>query len=252
MAGCSVFISHFLCIFPTLIENQFIMKPALFFTALAILCAGKASAQSCDGYFPMKPGSMMETTTYNEKGKLQSVSKVSIVDVYRKGDDAILSIHADIADEKGKALSSTDYEARCEKNAFSISMKSMISAEQMKNWKDMTVSIEADDLEYPADCSVGQKLKDAHLKINISMNGMNMPGTSIDVTEREVKAIETITTPAGTFECVKITSKQKVKNIIGYEMNGVEWISKGNGIVRTESYKGDKMKGYSELTKFTK
>jgi hypothetical protein len=43
-----------------------------------------------------------------------------------------------------------------------------------------------------------------------------------------------------------------VKSIIGFEVNVVEWLSKGNGIIRTESYKGDKLKSYSELTKIAK
>jgi len=35
-------------------------------------------------------------------------------------------------------------------------------------------------------------------------------------------------------------------------MNSVEWYSKGNGMVRSESYKGDKLKGYTVLTKLVK
>jgi hypothetical protein len=75
-----------------------------------------------------------------------------------------------------------------------------------------------------------------------------MPEFTIDITERVVESIESITTPAGTFDCIKVSSKQRIKNIIAYEMHIVEWISKGTGLVKSETFKGDKRKGYSELT----
>ena len=210
------------------------------------------NAQPCDGYFPMNKGSIMETTTFTEKGKPQTISTITIQDIVKTGEGANLSIHADIVDEKGKSVSSADYDAKCSKGSFSINMKSMLTPEQLKSSKDMTVTIEADDIVYPLDFTVGEMLKDAHLKMNVSMNGMNMPGTTIDITNRKIEGKETITTPAGSFECIKISSTIKFKNIIGYEMQSIEWISKGNGVVRTESYRGDKMKGYSLLTKLSK
>lgn len=209
-------------------------------------------AQPCEGFFPMNKGSIMETTTFNEKGKSQTVSTITIQDIVSTGNGVKLSIHADIVDEKGKSVSSADYDAKCSNGSFSIDMKSMLSPEQLKSSKDMTVTIEADDIVYPLDFTVGEMLKDAHLKMNVSMNNMNMPGTTIDITNRKIEGKETITTPAGSFECLKISSNIKIKNIIGYEMKSIEWISKGNGVIRTESYRGDKMKGYSLLTKLSK
>jgi hypothetical protein len=168
------------------------------------------------------------------------------------GNDVELKVHADIVDEKNKPVSKVDYDAKCSQGNFQISTKSLISAEQMKAWENMTVNIDAQDITYPVDCTPGQKLDDAHLKVEVSMNGMNMPGMSIDIVDRKVEGKETITTPAGTFECIKVTSTQKVKSIIGFEMHSIEWLSKGNGIVRSESYKGDKMKGYTLLTKLSR
>lgn len=209
-------------------------------------------AQPCEGYFPMNKGTIMETTNYNEKGKPQSISKITIKDVVNNGNNIKLILHSDIVDEKGKMLNSAEFDAQCSNGSFYINMKSMISPEQMKSWEDMTISIEADELVYPLDFTIGQDLKDAHLKVNISMNSMSLPGTTIDVTNRKIEGKETLTTPAGTFDCVKISSKIKIKNIIGFEFQSVEWLSKGNGVVKTESRKGDKMKGYSLLTKLTK
>ena len=209
-------------------------------------------AQTCEGYFPMNKGSLMETTSYNEKGKPQSICTIMIKDIGKNNNDVVLSLHSDITDEKGKSVAASDYEARCSNGSFMINMKSMISADQLHAWKDMNVTMEADDIDYPLDMAVGQQLKDAHLSVTTSMNGMNLPGTKIDITNRKVESNESITTPAGTFDCMKITSNIKFKSIIGYEMQSVEWVSKGNGVIKTESYKGGKMKGYSLLTKLSK
>lgn len=219
---------------------------------LLLLVNVSLKAQPCEGYFPMNKGSVMETTTYNEKGKPQTINTTTIQDIEKKGNDVKLSIHSDIVDDKGKSITTADYDAQCTNGSFFINMKSMISAEQLKSWKDMTVTMEADDIVYPLEFTPGQTLKDAHLKVSVSMNSMNMPGTTIDITNRKIEGQEKITTPAGTFDCIKISSTIKIKNIIGYETQSVEWLSKGNGVIRTETHKGDKIKGYSLLTKLSK
>jgi hypothetical protein len=224
-------------------------------TAVLFILIGiqiSSHAQQCDGYFPSKTGAVMETTSYNEKGKPQSISKVKITGIESKGEETILKISSVITDEKGKQIASSDFDAHCDSGSFFINMKSFITAEEMKAWKDMTLSFDADDIDYPVNYFEGQKLNDAHLKVNVSTNGMNMPGMAIDITDRIVKGKETITTPAGTFECVKITSKHKLKNILSYEVDAAEWLSKGNGVIRTESFRNGKLKGYSLLTKLIK
>ena len=194
----------------------------------------------------------MEMTTYNDKNKPQSICATTILDVSQRGEDVVMSMHANMTDEKNKPISTVDYEAKCSEGSFLISMKSFVSAEQLKGWESMTVKMDADDISYPISLIAGQKLNDANLKVDVFMNDFKMPGMTISITNRTVEGMESITTPAGTFECVKISSTQKIKSVIGYEMHSIEWLSKGNGIVRSESYKGEKLKGFTVLTKLTK
>ncbi len=225
------------------------MKRTLY---LILFVSLAARGQNCEGYFPMNKGAIMESTTYNEKDKPLSKVTVTVQDVLTQGGAVKLTLHSDINDEKGKAISSADYDALCNDGNFSINMKSMLSGEQMKAWKDMSVKIDAEDIVYPVDMSAGQTLKDAHLKVELSMSGMNMPGTTIDMTNRKVVGTETITTSAGTFDCIKVVSDVKFKNIVGYEAQVSEWISKGNGIIRSETFKNGKLKSYTVLTKLQK
>ncbi len=222
------------------------------FSLLFIFLINSANGQTCEGYFPLTKGAIMELTSFNDKNKPQTVCTTTIQTVENKGNDVNLTLHADIVDEKNKPVSKIDYDARCNEGSFFINMKSLISSDQLKAWESMTVKIDANDVSYPLNYTAGQKLEDASLKVDVFMNDMKMPGMTINVTDRTVVGTETITTPAGTFECVKISATQKVKYIIGYEMHTVEWLSKGNGIVRSESYKGEKLKGYTLLTMLTK
>lgn len=228
------------------------MKKLLFTIGCTIVLLGKLYGQDCEGFYPMNKGNVMELTSYNEKDKLQSVSTTTITDRASGPDGITLQMHSSSRDEKGKSMAEVDFDARCSEGVFYMSMKNMVSSEQLAAWKDMDMKMSGTDLQIPLNSAPGQTLPDGSFMIEVSMNGMKMPGMSIEVTDRKVVAEETITTAAGTFTCLKITSKVKSKTIFTMEMNSVEWYSKGNGMVRSESYKGDKLKGYTVLTKLVK
>ena len=75
----------------------------------------------------------------------------------------------------------------------------------------------------------------------------------MDIIDRKVEAMETITTPAGTFETYKITSKSIMKNQMGismtFEFDNVEWLAKEVGVVKSESFRKGKSNGYTLLVK---
>jgi hypothetical protein len=65
---------------------------------------------------------------------------------------------------------------------------------------------------------------------------------NIDITNRRVNAKESVTTPAGTWNCFKITyhTKMLMKMGIGIPMNSdiTEWYAPGFGVVKSESNGG--------------
>jgi hypothetical protein len=63
--------------------------------------------------------------------------------------------------------------------------------------------------------------------------------TEITVTNRVVEKIESITTEAGTFECYKITQTVITKGPVKYESNSSQWMAKGTGLIKSESYGTD-------------
>lgn len=228
------------------------MRTISWISAIILLVFFRSTAQDCEGFYPMNKGNVMELTSFNEKEKMQSVSTTTITDRSTSADGIVLKMHSIVRDEKGKDMTETDFDARCSGGVFYLSLKNMVSSEQMKAWKDMDMKMSGTDLQIPIDASPGQSLPDGSIQIDISMNGIKMPGMSVQVTDRKVMGVESITTQAGTFSCIKITSKFRTESVFAIEMNNVEWYSKGNGLIRSESYKGDKLKGYTVLTRLVK
>jgi hypothetical protein len=76
---------------------------------------------------------------------------------------------------------------------------------------------------------------------------------TVTITDRKVVGKESVTTPAGTFDCFKITSNStiKTKTVVGItmEFSAIEWLAPKAAIVKSESYKKGKLQGYTLLTK---
>jgi hypothetical protein len=104
----------------------------------------------------------------------------------------------------------------------------------------MEVSVEGGSLEMPSGMKAGDMLKDGDLKMSFSSGGMNVMNMAVSVTNRKVEAVENLTTPAGTFECYKISYDIATKMMgINVKMKGIEWYAKGVGMVKSETYNKD-------------
>jgi hypothetical protein len=115
------------------------------------------------------------------------------------------------------------------------------------------MKLEGGSLELPSSMKAGDLLKNGDMKISFSNNGMNVMSITIVVTNRKVEAIETVTTPAGTYECYKITYDLATKMMINVKTKAAEWYAKGVGLVKSETYSLDgKLMGSSVLNSIKK
>ena len=130
-------------------------------------------------------------------------------------------------------------------------MKAFVPQESMQAFKDMEVEVTSDELQIPAVLTVGQLLPDAkfELKTKNSPIPMNM---TFNMTDRKVEGKETVTTPAGTFDCVKILyNTQSKMTMMNMNFKNVQYLSEKYGAVKTESYKANgSLVGYTLITKF--
>ena len=112
----------------------------------------------------------------------------------------------------------------------------------------MDVTVDASRYEVPSmDTPAGTQLEDGTLRVTTTgAVGINM---TVDITDRKVESRETITTPAGDFDCLVLSQNVATKVLINVRGSSKEWYSENIGVVRSESYnKKGKLLGYSELT----
>ncbi|GAB4400184.1 MAG: hypothetical protein OHK0053_21490 [Microscillaceae bacterium] len=213
----------------------------------------------CVFYFPTQPGHTFEITNYDAKDKVTGLARHAILNKSEAGGTTILDARVEVFENEDgqKLMAKGDYKVKCENDAFYFEFGGLSTTlnQQQQSMKDMQMKMKADYLDIPSNPSPGQSLKDGQMTVEFLMeNGEKMPmmgEMTVNVTERKVEGMEKITTPAGTFDCVKITYNVKTKiSIMNVESRAVEWFSKEVGMVRSETYnKKGKMMGYSVLTK---
>ena len=226
-------------------------------TGLSLFLIGEALSQQCDPWLPLQKGNEFTHISYDKKDK-QSSKAVSKVTEAKNSDDGSLEVQitGEAFDDKDKPLVTIDYLVKCKDGNLMVQMgSSFLNAAQMKDYQEMDITIEEDFLDLPSDPSVGSELEHGVMVVKVENNNFPIMTMEVAVTNRTVAAQESITTPAGTFDCIKIT--YNIETVMGKAIpikikgSGAEWYSLGTGIVRSESYdKKGKMIGYTLLTDF--
>ncbi|MDX1768397.1 MAG: hypothetical protein R3294_10100 [Arenibacter troitsensis] len=207
------------------------------------LVTSVAFSQNCSKYYPMEEGTSFQYTMTNKKGKTEGVTDYSITNVENTGGVTTATMNMKFTDEKGKEILVSDYKISCTGDVVKIDYNSLVPAQMMKQYTDMGMEMEISgtDIELPNNLSVGQGLEDANVAIAIKMTGMNM-NIKVDQLNRVVEKKESVTTPAGNFECYVIT-QDNISETMGVKqtMPSKLWLAEGVGMVKQETYnkKGD-------------
>jgi hypothetical protein len=203
----------------------------------------------------MEEGTSFQYTMTNKKGKTEGVTDYSITNVENSGGVTTATMKMKFTDEKGKEIMISDYKMSCKGGSVKIDYNSLVPSNMMKQYTDMGVEmdISGTDIELPNNLSVGQDLADANVAMTIKMTGMKMT-VKVDQINRKVEKKESITSPAGTFECFVLT-QDNISETMGAKqtMQSKLWLAEGVGMVKQETYnkKGELM-NKSELTSFKK
>ena len=197
---------------------------------------GASFAQLCDTFFPMREGVRMEYTLHNQKGKVEGSQWQEFRNVQKTANGAEAEVHMGFIDEKGKNPYEMSYNIICDGDVIRIDFKSLLSTQMMEQYGEMEAEITGTDIEWPTQLKPDMELPDASVTMKISMGAMNMK-TEVEMTNRKVEKKETITVPAGTFDCYVIYSDNRTKMMmVDKNYPNRSWISEGVGTVKTESY----------------
>ena len=225
-----------------MLKNLSLIVAVLFFSFSSY------AQNACSTYYPFKEGIKFEVTNYNQKDKVTGLVKSEIKDATNNS----VTLFNEVFDDKGKALLGSELKLICNDDGIAIDFKSLIGGEVIKQYEamNMEIDITGTNIAIPNNLSVGQTLPDAELLLTMSMASVKMEMT-VTMTNRKVTGNETITTPAGTFDCVVLTSDTNVKMGMATTIHSKQWLSKGYGMVKSEEYdKNGKFVSKSVLTKF--
>lgn len=208
---------------------------------------------TCSQYYTMAEGATMQYTNYNKKGKEDGTIDYKVTNVNNSGGVTSATMAMTINDRKGNSLNS-EYGIVCEGDVVKIDFESLMNEQMLNQFGDMEMEVTGTDLEIPNNLSVGQELPDANINIKVSMGGAMNMNMNVETFNRKVEKRETVTTPAGSFDCFVLYSDTKTKMMVGNQVfPSRTWIAEGIGMIKQESYnKSGKLMGSSLLTKFSK
>lgn len=216
---------------------------------VAMIFALIANAQSnCSKFYPLKQGTKFQITSFDKNDK--NVATIDYVVKESSGKDALLEY--EMFDDKGKLMLTSEYGLVCKDDGISIDFKSLIAPGVFEQYKDMAVDISGIDILLPNDLTIGQTLPDADVLMVVTMNPIKLK-MSAKIFNRKVEGMETISTPAGSFDCFVITFDHESKMGIKFSGTGKQWLAIGVGMVQQIDFnKKGKIVSKSLLTKYEK
>lgn len=234
------------------------------FTKILIACillsviTLKVTSQNCSVYFPTVKGTIYEMHQFDNKDKQTGTSAYTVTNSTTdvNGNVAVI-IRTHYVGKSDKDTMSANVSYKCENGKVYVDMKNFIPSGS-SGQQDMDIKTDASWLEIPQTLSVGMTMADATSTMSFYSNGTLFSTMKISITDRKVESSESVTTPAGTFQCFKVTyNVASESTTMGIKMTtnskGVEYYSTGTGMVKSETYnKNDKLEGYSVLSKITK
>jgi hypothetical protein len=225
----------------------------LILLCLWILAPLSSYSQGCDMYYPVSKGTVTEMKSFDAKGKVTGMSKTSILETTTIPGGLEITAGMEYFNEKNESVFKNQYLARCLNGDFEIDMKNMMGA-SAGAYKDMQMEVTGDKLKMPRNPKAGDMLNGGTLIVKFTNAGSPIGITMTTViTNRKVDALQKLTTPAGTFDCVVISYDLDFKMMFSMKSHAVEYYANGVGLVKTESFdKKGKSMGYSLMVSQTK
>ncbi|MFI5150514.1 MAG: hypothetical protein ACHQRM_12325 [Bacteroidia bacterium] len=203
-------------------------------------------AQDCGNFYFFQSNKTVEMSLLTRKGNPNGKQVYTVSNVQTTPAGTTSTVNSENFNSDGKSTNKAVNNMTCAGGMMMMDMRMQMSGEEQKKYGEASAKVDKVYIEYPGTMKVGDNLKDAAMHMDMTIN--NAP-TTVDMTifERKVEANEKITTPAGDYNCFKITFRTKsvVKTMIGtmgipvtVKVDVSEWFSPGFGIVKSESKYG--------------
>lgn len=228
-------------------------KSLLFLFLITIASAGLA--QDCNLFIPLIENKGMQYQSFNRRDRLEGTQDVMIKTVTRHGDHTEALISTKYYDSRERFQHEAEYTIRCKGDELIIDIQSMLDQAMLAGFKDMEITMTTVDISLPSRMEPGDLLPEARVEMTVRSAGTTISEITFITRNRKVEAIETITTPAGTFECYKIsyeafTETRTMGIPFRVTAKGFEYYAQGIGNVRSEFYDDrDRLQSYQVLSR---
>ena len=207
--------------------------------AVLLLVSSYVRSQKCTDYYYMQNNKTIEMAIKNKKGNQTGRVVYIISNLGNDGNAVTATVNSEMFDKNGKSISKAANNMRCENGVLLMDMKMLIPSAQQEQMDDMSASGTVSYIQYPITIHEGDRLNDASFATDFASSSGLKGNISITISNRRVVGNESVTTSAGTWDCVKITyhSKMVFKIGLGIPMSAdvTEWYAPGFGVVKTES-----------------
>jgi hypothetical protein len=215
------------------------------------------SPVACTNMILFQSGAEMNAKSYDAAGKELSSMHTKVQEV--KDENGMTVAYVEASDtSNAKHIINMKYNYKCDGKSIYVDIASMMrSAVQEKD-----ANFEASLMEYPIDVTAGETLPDASGTMAMEKGGKKMT-MKYYYKDRKVEAKESITTPAGTWDCFRISNRvemeidfpgldEKAKKMMQSMTNqmkttGITWFSPDFGIVKMELYQNGKLQSRNEI-----
>lgn len=182
----------------------------------SLLITAQLLAQDCTQYLYMQKNKTIEMTFFTNKGDARFKSISTVSDVKTESGITTATVVSQGYDKNGKALGGQNtVRYKCDGHVVMMEMNFDIPQQQSDKSAKMDIKVNGDFTEFPTDMKVGDHLKDASTQMQMGTNGNTTATTTVKITNRIVAAQENVTTPAGTWNCFKITYNTSSSTALG-------------------------------------
>ena len=208
----------------------------LFILAILVSAAVDMMGQEVTPYFCNVEDTVLEYVRTTVEGDVKWYHTMKIEDVKQKGETSFIDYTSYILNHKRKPYYGDEpaqLQASVSQGKVTLDVAESVAAvfkTILPSGAKITSS--GGESSLPSDMSPGDVLADVHAFVKAL--GLTM---KISVTERKALRYETITTPAGTFDCI-VVRERKVEKGMGRNRHTVAdtWYARGIGMVRHDTY----------------
>jgi len=229
------------------------------FLLLFLLPGSSAWSQDCSKYLFLQQGKTIELTSYNKKGEPSGRNVYTVSNVSSSGGTTTGTLSSQMFDKKERPTNTSTSTVKCTGGLIQMDMKFMLPDGPAGKMSSAQVSGTGGILEYPPAMKAGDTLKSGNIVLTNSNNNNGAGGPpgpppppnpfgggstlTMWIYNRQVIGQESVTTTAGTWNCVKIAYKSKVNYKSGpfpatMNIDVTEWYAPGVGIIKTQTDRG--------------